>query len=520
MKPIEVEVTNFFCHPGPRRFEYRRGLTLVVGRNGVGKSTIAAEAIYWAVYGSTLRGTTPRTRGILPTAVTTVKAVFLHDGATYRVRRDATAKRTTFSWSRDGAAPFEYETSTKAQAALEAEVGDADLWRATHLFAGDDAAMFSRASDTQRKKLLERMLGLERLDAAADNSRKSLNSMKVQLQSLRSQADRTAGEIQGLTQSLEQLEQVGGFKGSVAETQAALTKTKQQLAEAETTSQKVAAALAKARLETDAAAREVTRVLGGRCVACNQPVPEDVLAAQTQKVNEAELRYATASAKYSKQSRELGLEISAMRGRVQALQGQAVQATAAAQFQQRVYAISDRLGELYETSLQLESDLGQVELDYEIQEHVVRVLGPKGVRARRLQKVLGSISTLANAYLTWLSPGIRVRLLPYTELASGATNEQFSMVVEGVGDGKYASASGGERRRIDIALVLALAQLRKSDTIIMDDLMDALDKPGVEAVCRLLVDLAQRRDVVLLTHTQNQELLDLVSGYADQVEAL
>lgn len=519
MLPIEVELENFCCHKS-YHVQYQDGLTLVVAANGKGKSAAFPEAIAWGVWGSLIRGSSPRTRGLAPNQPTSVKVVFQHNGATYRTTRTVVGKKTTFAWSRDGQTTFKYETSTKAQAALEAEVGDLDTWLATSLFAGDDAAMFSRATDTQRKKLLEKMLGLERIDAGADASRKLLNTLKLQVSGIRQRLNRTEGQVAGLSASLEQLEQLGGVSTAVADTAVELKLRQDQLATIEEESRATQTAISEAKLETDRASRSVTRVLNGKCVACNQTVAQSVLERQTREANLAEARYADVVAKLSTRARDCALEIRAMTGRVQALQAQLVQARAAAQYQTQIDAISDQLGELYVAQLDQQAELATLERDLQIQEHVVRVLGPKGVRAQRLQKVLGTIAKLANTYLTWLSPGIRLRILPYTELVGGGVSDQFSLVVDGVGDGTYASASGGERRRIDIALVLALSQLRKSDMIYTDDLLDALDEEGAKAVCQLLVDISARRRVVVLTHTQNKEMLDAIRGYASNVVTL
>lgn len=516
MLPIEVEMENF-CRHRKFRVVYSDGLNLVIGPNGAGKSTAIPEAIAWGVWGEMIRGTRVRTRGLPATSETKVGVVFTHNGATYRTLRTATAKRTTFTWSRDGQTPLKYETSTKAQQALEAEVGDLVTWQSTSLFSGDDAAMFSRATDTQRKKLLEKMLGLERLDIGCDNARKSLNALKLRLAGARQRLSRTEGQVEALTASLEQLEQLGGVSTAVGDAQSELELTQSELQEQEEAQKAIQTSLTEARLESDRAARAVTRVLGGKCVACNQVVPVDLLEKQTREANQAERKFAALSAELAHKSRERTQAISSLRARLQSVQAKLTQAKAAARYQVKVDEISDQLGDLYISQLEQEAELQAIEQDYLVQEHVVRVLGPKGVRAQRLRKVLSSISKLANTYLTWLSPGIRVKILPYTELASGQTSDQFSLVVDGGGDGTYASNSGGERRRVDIALVLALSQLRKSEMVITDDLLDALDEEGVTAVCRLLVDIAKRRRVVLLTHTQNKELTEVIKSFATQV---
>jgi DNA repair exonuclease SbcCD ATPase subunit len=85
--------------------------------------------------------------------------------------------------------------------------------------------------------------------------------------------------------------------------------------------------------------------------------------------------------------------------------------------------------------------------------------------------------------------------------------------VEGAGGGRgYKATSGGERRRIDIAIMLALAEVaqasdnRKVPTMWFDEVFDALDVPdGVDAVVQALEDLSRDRCVVVITH--NRELI-------------
>lgn len=75
----------------------------------------------------------------------------------------------------------------------------------------------------------------------------------------------------------------------------------------------------------------------------------------------------------------------------------------------------------------------------------------------------------------------------------------------------YAACSTGQRRRIDVALLLGLAVLAegslglKSD-LWFDEVLDGLDAEGVARVLDVVVDLARDRKVVLISH--NAELLE------------
>jgi len=103
---------------------------------------------------------------------------------------------------------------------------------------------------------------------------------------------------------------------------------------------------------------------------------------------------------------------------------------------------------------------------------------------------------------------VSLQLSPYTERKSGVVSDSISIKVSGVGGGRgYKAASGGERRRIDAALLLALAEVSSAaagqapGTLWMDEVFDALDEEGVDAVSDVLAELAEERAVVLITHS-------------------
>lgn len=86
------------------------------------------------------------------------------------------------------------------------------------------------------------------------------------------------------------------------------------------------------------------------------------------------------------------------------------------------------------------------------------------------------------------------------------------MEIIGAGGGHgYRGASGGERRRIDIAIMLALAEIAEyasgaqPGTMFMDEVFDALDADfGVPRATDVLQELSRTRCVVVVTH--NAEL--------------
>jgi DNA repair exonuclease SbcCD ATPase subunit len=99
-----------------------------------------------------------------------------------------------------------------------------------------------------------------------------------------------------------------------------------------------------------------------------------------------------------------------------------------------------------------------------------------------------------------------------TEKKAGGTSDAISLRVS-VDDGKtsrpYASLSAGERRRVDVAMLLALADVsgaaagRLNSTLWMDEVFDALDGDGAAAVGSLVDRLGSSRAVVVITHSDN-----------------
>jgi DNA repair exonuclease SbcCD ATPase subunit len=170
--------------------------------------------------------------------------------------------------------------------------------------------------------------------------------------------------------------------------------------------------------------------------------------------------------------------------------------------------LKTRGAELKARHLALASEVGELEL-------CVRVLGTRGARVLYLTEAVEQIEALANEYLLDLSPpGIQIKIHTQTLKKGGGYSDTLS--IETVGDcGKsYDALSGGQRRRVDVALLLALADMSaamsgvKGATLFFDEVFDALDSDGCEAVARLLERISKDRAVVLITH--NKLLLETV----------
>lgn len=142
--------------------------------------------------------------------------------------------------------------------------------------------------------------------------------------------------------------------------------------------------------------------------------------------------------------------------------------------------------------------------------------GPKGIKSFVLDERLADLTQEANRWLSLLSGGrMWVRFETQRSVGKGKAarlTESFSIrVFKYEADGTttteraFASWSGGEQRRVSLAIDFALARLvarraRKSyDILILDEVFGkSLDTEGKEAVARMLRELAREKSTIMV----------------------
>jgi DNA repair exonuclease SbcCD ATPase subunit len=301
-------------------------------------------------------------------------------------------------------------------------------------------------------------------------------------------------------------------------------------------------ALANAKHHKKIADTELARALAGDCTMCGQPYPADLEVAKTVEalaakdlakcvaaVNGSNALYLEQKTKigeeYQKRADELHWSKETLRNEQSAQVKAAAYENALAlhnrncsrareQFETQLAAWSTKASVLREKAQNFEAEA--VELEFDLRPAIVRqrelevceqVLGVRGVRVVVLTHALAAAESLANVYLGQMSIGMRVKIRGFTTLKNGDVNANISIEVEGAGAGHgYKASSGGERRRIDAALLLAFAEIAAAasggdpGTLFIDEVFDALDVEGCASVAQVLADLGQRRCVVLITH--------------------
>lgn len=560
MKVRGVDLFGFTTHKSTELAFPDRGLVLIQGENGAGKSSIL-EGVSYAPWGRTLRGKPP-----WPTVVAGNRqghVSLLVPGLDIGRKRSGDTS-STLEWSlvddgtEEGRAllaaralvPVEWETSTKAQEALERIVGPWDVWRRTHVFRSSDISNFTQATDAERKRLLEAMLGVSCFDealalcrvdmklatTAADSARSKCDAAVAQLASARTRLATAEAVVARGKASLPEIlpapKNLAALEESARKGNDAAARLSERRADAR-------AAVASASSDEDRAARRLSAAklaleteVPTACPTCERAFEdgrvEAALGVLWRQVADAEevarttaaalakarttLTGALAAATEAEEDRDaLYVRRDAAREQVAlARENAAVRAKLLKDLQTATADVDAARAEV--TRLEVLEEETRIDVTRTVREGAVlaaveTVLGVRGARCGVLARSLVGIEAVANGWLPRFGmPDLRVRLRSTTTRKSGATTDAISIELDGAGDAYgYDAASDGERRRFDLALLLGIAEVAASasgralGTLWFDEPVDGLSPTGIEAVAGAFAELARDRAVVIIT---------------------
>jgi DNA repair exonuclease SbcCD ATPase subunit len=493
------------------------GVMLITGKNGVGKSSLV-EAISYGLWGRTLRGTDPWPEGGGELTVMTDKLTI--------VRQCTKGGKKSLSWGVTHEEPHKYSTPTKAQEALDHVVGPWEVWRRTSVFSSQDAAHFTMSTDAERKRLLEALLGLERFDKALDACRVDLRKAE----GAHAESARALDDMRLCLLSEERrLAEATALLGGEAVSAASPANTSQWKAMAETARKERDELLVQYRkldtvgVEQEAEARELARrvaqLRAGKCPTCGQDIPGVLVQELSGKADILHAESARCKDKVKAEHDLFGVRIGELEEEWRVLTAKIASASAEAGASKQAAEMRSkaaRMAKESKASLEgLRASIAEITKEAKQTARAVRILGAvefvlglRGVRAQVLGHALSGVEAAANMWLARIAGGgLRLLLSPCQEKKTGGTIDAIALAVEGAGGGQgYKGASGGERRRIDVAILMALAEVagagKARGLVAFDEVFDALDSAGVEAVSGVLADLAGARPVMLITHSE------------------
>ena len=134
------------------------------------------------------------------------------------------------------------------------------------------------------------------------------------------------------------------------------------------------------------------------------------------------------------------------------------------------------------------------------------------IKSYLFDSIVPVLDELARQYSEILTSGsIEVQFNTVTALKSGELRDKFSVsVVNKHGASDYRGDSGGERRKVDLAIMFALhslARIRSGSLInilCLDEILDSLDSEGCERVMVLLREMCKEIPIIfVITHNEN-----------------
>lgn len=508
------------------------GVVLITGPNGSGKSTFV-QAVSHAVWGKALVGDLMwrDLRGAGKNA-RSMASITLDDGMT--IERWQTSRGSKqLRWGGGERHP----TTSKAQTDLETVVGPMQLWRWSSMFMNDAPDVFPRATDRNRKRLVEEVLVPgDRFDAALRRTRGELKTLTAEQVDLERRAESLRFGAQQARSALEAAEPFSPGRGEVDAAVRAVEDARREFSDLDEICGEVEKNLRDATYtpgSDDAEVQTLTaklRTMRDVCPTCGSKLdPGDVGAVRRRLcelrsvVDARRVECERRCAKIRKM-RDKSVEV---RDRASTVLHEAVDDLSRLRGAEKVHSQwLERTVEQRRTAdendakaARLEASSRAVSSRISLLRAAEKVFGLRGARARVTGRALSAIELGANRWLSRLGgDGWAVRLRAYSELKNGKQEEQISLQVQapdvtqevirrgGSEWRSYWSTSAGQRRRFDLAVMLGIGDVVRDlagggcSTMFFDEALGALDDDGKRRAVDVVHELSKRTCVVVVDH--------------------
>ena len=500
-----IEVSNFYSMKDVKWDidKMGEGLVLIEGKNkdtkasnGAGKSVLI-EALVWGLFGKTIRKSTEEALVNNRSKKNCVVKVFVNDLIIERGKRPTTLKL----WK--GVDELTQDNATNTQTMIDQLLGtNYKVFLASTVFGQANNMEFLTASPDDKRTIIKNFLNLDSMFAKRD-SVKLLKSEYNQgkkacdavIKELEVSQDTYQEEIRMISESLERIdEEKLEILGSM--TYDEVLAVEEHNREVDWKAKDIALLIKGEQrraqdLERDAKAKS--------CPTCGADMKEGihpkVVAARLEEI-EAKIV-------------ELGVELEKINGtrkpeRISSrdymkLRGAAEQDGKRDFLQDQCDKVTVRIQE----QMDLRNDLNT---RYEIMKFWEKAFSEQGVVKYVIRNILEYFNAQVNYYLSYLTHG------KYSIEFDEALNETVTTRKKVL---HYISMSGGEKKKVSLAVMLGLQSLLKvsntedSNVVFFDEIAESLDADGMNGLYNLLSELKKDRTLFVITHnTYLKSLMD------------
>ena len=176
-----------------------------------------------------------------------------------------------------------------------------------------------------------------------------------------------------------------------------------------------------------------------------------------------------------------------------------------------------------ESIASLQQEVDSINAEIGILEFWKVAFSPKGIRALLLDKFCNEFNKVVNTYLHEISnDNMGLMITPTATTKGGEERNKIGMVVYFKDyEVKYASLSGGEKRRVDCSLIFGLSKYLEIKynlgaqgllgILILDEVFGGLDKSGEDTLVSLLDRESKHKAIFIIDHLLN------LTGSADRI---
>lgn len=181
-------------------------------------------------------------------------------------------------------------------------------------------------------------------------------------------------------------------------------------------------------------------------------------------------------------------------------------------YENQLDSYQKKIAQLQDSKLELSSSIDSYQSSLDVLQFWLKGFSNSGIKSMLLDDITPFLNERANKYLQVLSGNhVRIEFSTQTTLKSGEIRDKFQIqVINDDGGNSYMSNSSGEKRRIDVAINLALQDLiasranKKLNIMFMDEVLDTLDRQGTDSVIELLMEISKEKSsVFVISHNED-----------------